>query len=117
MAKKPTKRYWVDWENAATRVGQSADDGWSLGDEPPQRRFTQRGYEASESAPEIVSEPPPEPPSEPVAAVAPPAHVRSPTARPSHSEVAAAQTRAGSFAEHLENRTTQPRRQQSPPPE
>jgi Mrp family chromosome partitioning ATPase len=146
VAKKPTKRYWVDWENAATRVGESGpDDGWSLGEEPPQRRFTQRGYESPDAAPEAAAmgddtgatrEPaPPRPPAaqpsarpptarpaapraptgQPAAA-APPARARRLSPFPSHSEEAAAQAPVAAAGE-LENRTTRPRPQQPPPPE
>lgn len=38
---KPTKRYWVDWETASTRV----EDGWSLeAEEPTGPRVTQREF-------------------------------------------------------------------------
>ncbi len=106
-----TKRYWVDWENAATRVGgRSPDDGWSLADEDQaQRRFTQRGYEAGEP---MESLPMPPPAAE---AVPTPAHrARRQSSHPSHAEEAAAQP--GFAAQELDNRATRPRPQQEPPP-
>ena len=112
MAKKrPTKRYWVDWEDAATRVGA---DGWSLAPDAP-RRFTQRGFDSSGNVDGDGLEqhvPPPAPAANPV-----PARPPSPVVHPSHTEASAAsgRQRRPSAPGDIESRQTQPRPQQAPP--